>query len=707
MAGPAQAPAASSAWWRQARALRIPLRLRVFFRAAFALLALAVLALAVSVLADEKQRAWQRQREGFAQTQAQIVARLRHPAGQLALMNPAARSGPVTPLRPLLLPFGAIDFDDRTKAQQAVEMSGCAVRYGDVTQLCVALGANPAAGAFLYAVGQLPAGPLQAHVPGERDLALAHRVRVRIDMRGQRWQWLAPFEADGAGAARGRLAGFAQDIDGHTADRPSREVRGWLWQDSRCLDGGPAEDCAHRTFYSLRLPLEPLRDELQSARGRVVWPPADLDRIEVHLQVLAPGGLAPLFDSDQPGATPPFALGELAALLQPGETLRIRHLPARGGGPGTELALLGGREDSSEPLAPLIERLVRALPVEGEQGALRAVDTVSTPAGRYEVQLDADRRGVNRALGRVATRMAWYVGALLATIALTWAAIELRVIRRITLLTRRAAAVRLSVKEGGEIGLDVADLRGRDELGLLAGTLAELMQRVDEDVRRAHIRAAQEKDQWHAVGHEILSPLQSLMALHGDPADPSHRYIQRMQQAVRVLYGQASPSEAFEATTLGLQPLDLDEFLRHVAENAPHAGITDVHYEGPGAPLRVQGDEYALEDVVTHVLRNADRHRTPGTPITLALRHDGAQAECLIHNQGPAIPPAQLERVFEYGVSGDGETDAADASRRGQGLFVARTWMAKMGGTITARNEADGVSFVLRLPIYSEILHLI
>jgi hypothetical protein len=48
-------------------------------------------------------------------------------------------------------------------------------------------------------------------------------------------------------------------------------------------------------------------------------------------------------------------------------------------------------------------------------------------------------------------------------------------------------------------------------------------------------------------------------------------------------------------------------------------------------------------------------------------------------------------------VSEAAGTGDATASHRGQGLFVARTYMAKMGGTIAARNEADGVSFVLRL----------
>ncbi len=85
---------------------------------------------------------------------------------------------------------------------------------------------------------------------------------------------------------------------------------------------------------------------------------------------------------------------------------------------------------------------------------------------------------------------------------LTWLAIELRIIRRITELTRRAATVSKGVRASDSLAaVDLADLRGGDELGVLAGGLQDLLQRVNEDVRREQIRVAQEKDTWHAVGH--------------------------------------------------------------------------------------------------------------------------------------------------------------------------------------------------------------
>ncbi len=662
---------------------RIPFRLRIFFRGAFLLLILATLGLALTLLREEKQLSYANYQEGFRKTQSEIAARLRHPTGQLALLNPrSANQQDLTPLRPLMLPFSAIDFDDRAKVQQAVEMAGCLVQYGQGASLCVAIGSNPLAGGFIYAAGSFSSGDLTAHLLGDRDLTLAHRVRVEVQMRGQTYRWLAPFEAESTN--RGRLTGFAENADGTTNSRPVRDFRGWLWREG------------DRSFYSLRLPIELFREAL-TQRDTLTWPPADLDRIRVHLQVLAPGEGPALFDSNSAEARAPFSLQDLTPLLLPGETLSIRSQ-------GREIASLTGNEASGQPASRWLQQLIRHLSVAGYDEPLEARDSIATPLGSYELRLRGDVRSVNRTLGAVAARMVWFVAAMLSAILLTWLAIELRMMSRITLLTRRAASLSRDVKEGaGPLKpLNLEDLAGRDELGLLAGVLAELMQRVNEDLRREQLRAAQEQQQWHAVGHEIMSPLQSLMVLHPAPADASHRYIQRMQQAVRVLYGSASPSEAFEGTSLALQGLDVDQFLRHVADNAVHAGIDAVEFEGSGQALMVRGDEYALEDVVTHVLANAQRYREPGTPIRISLMADAQMApmaQIRIRNRGPRIDEARLEQIFEYGESDARSEAGQNAPHRGQGLFVARTYMAKMGGTIVAMNEADGVSFLLSLPL--------
>ena len=683
---------------------RVPFRLRIFFRGAFALLAFATLALAVTVLIDEKQRSHRRYAEGLHTNLAQIAARLRHPTGQLALLNPELADQAPTPLHPLVLPFSAIDFDDRVKSLQAIEMAGCQVQYPDGSSWCAGVGNNPYAGAFVYLVGSVALGELVSHPSGELDLSGFHRVRVELAMRGQTFRWIAPFEAlddaaSGSAGRRGRLTGYIdEDQPIAPGTRPVRDFRGWLWQEGRCLERDADPDiCVKRSFVSIRLPIEIFRDDL--FQKKLVWPPPDLDQMRLRLRVLAPGDGGVRFDTDADGATLPFSPAGLRAQLLPGETLTVNRLGADGRPRAPELLRLTGAAGGDEAIAPWLAQLIRRLPVDGYDAPIEAHETIATPLGRYALVLNGDLRSVNRGLATVATRVSWFVGAMLVAIALAWLAIELRIIRRITLLTRRAASVSTGMRaaDGGLARIDLADLRSSDELGVLAQGLQDLLARVQDDARRDRLRAEQEKDMWHAVGHEIVSPLQSLLALHGSADDASHRYVSRMQQAVRVLYGHASPSEALQSTTLALQPLDLNAFLGNVARNAPFTGIGHVVYSALDRPVPVHAEEYALEDVVTHVLRNAERYRSPGSPIRIGLEIGETEARITIHNDGAPIPAGLIDSIFEYGVSDPAQ--AGDAAHRGQGLFVAKTYMAKMGGTIRAANAADGVTFTLALPL--------
>jgi signal transduction histidine kinase len=684
-------------------------RLRMLFRTAFLLLTLSIMALSVAVLQGEKQRSYKNYQNGLLKTREQIAARLRHPSGQLALLNPPAVGGGKGNLHPVLLPFSAIDFDDQNKARHAVEMADCLIRYERHGSLCVAIGNNPWIGGFIYAAGTFASGPLIAHEIGNPYLDGAHRARVAVYLRGRHYRWLAPFEVlpvrrDAAlEGVRGRFTGYAE-LDGrdYIGQMPVREFRGWVWQEAQCLDARQsADNCERKSFFSLRLPVEELIADLLRAK-KAPWPPPDLNDIHVRVEVLPPGEGSPLFNSESANAIPPFSLSDLGELLQPGERLRIRKE-----GEAHDLAQVRGKDDIGEQISPLLTRLIRRLPVDDAANEDAPVvvdleDTVVTPTGNYSIFLHGEAENVvNQTLSATATRLSWFVIAVMAAIVLAWLVMEVGIMRRVARLTRRARQLSLSARESdGFLSSDpITDLRGNDELGILVSCLNQLLRRVKEDAGRERIRVEQEKEQWHAVGHEIMSPLQSLLALHGNPEDPSHRYIARMRQAVRVLYGRASPSEAFQSSTLEVATLDINAFLANVAANAPHIGIENVVYAPQAAPVPVHADEYSLEDVVSHLLKNADRYRVPGTPIVLALEFSGnaeaGNVKVVIYNRGPRIAPEWREKIFEYGFSNPEEQPAE--GHRGQGLFVAKTYMAKMGGTISVRNEAEGVSFLLGL----------
>ncbi|TAG27860.1 MAG: sensor histidine kinase [Burkholderiales bacterium] len=685
-------------------------RRRLFFRAVFVLLIAATLGLALAVLQDEKERSYQSYQASFKKTQSEILARLRHPAGQLALLNPQHNSADTgSGLVPLLLPFGALDFDDPFKAQQAIESAGCAVQLQGGSSVCAAIGNNPYAGGFVYLAGSFNSAGLQGREKGQLDLQSIHRAKVSLSLRGNTTTWIAPLElqerdAVASNALVGRWAGFLEvDTENQgnqliRESRPIREFRGWVWQSSTCADAANTQaDCPRRAFFSIRLPAEALREAIWR-KPQVVWPPADLNEIRVSMQVVSAAGR--VFDSASPREAAPSGLADLSQSLLPGETLQLKRLSGRNQSAPPQV--LRNQSETPEQISPWVRRIVSLLPVDTQVPPLKAVDTINTPVGSFEAMLTGDVRAVERSISIVATRMLWLVGAMLAAIALAWGLIEIGLIRRVTQLAKRAAAVSYNVNapelENRLAAMDVSDLRGKDELGILAGGLSDLMQRVKDDISREHVRAQEERQMWHAVGHEIMSPLQSLMVLHGKDDDASHRYVQRMQQAVKVLYGQASPSEAIAKADVAAGALDLDAFLAEIAGNAHFAGIEQVVYERSAqmTTLMVKADEFALEDVVTHILSNAKRHRQPGTPIRISVTFDATQAMVKIHNIGEPIDAQLLPSIFDYGVSSN-KTAADDSSHRGQGLFVVKSYMGKMGGTASAVNTEGGVAFLLGL----------
>jgi signal transduction histidine kinase len=689
--------------------VKVPFGLRAFFRAAFLLLALAVIGLALTVLIGEKQRRYADYAISLSKTHQQILARLRHPSGQLALLNPDVLQRDPTPLRPILLPYGALDFDDRLKARQAVENAGCQTQYPDGSSLCVAIGNNPYAGGFVYLVGSFALPELVPLPQMEFDVTKAHRARVSVNVRGQTYQWIAPFQylLDGTSVdpsrpgVRGRLTGYNADEPIISGTKSVRDFRAWLWQE------GLAEYELRRTSISIRLPIEPWRDEIFTKK-LTIWPPTDLTQMTVHLQFLAPGE-GVLFDSNQPGGSLPFSWNEIAQVLDPGENLSISPV---GKAQASPIVQLKGKDSQELPtVIPLwVDRLITSLPLlavntltkPSEPGSLARKQTLQTSVGQFEVELSAQSQAIDRELAAVTSRISWYLFAILGAIALTWLALELRIIRRVTTLTARAAQVTKKITEQSEItALEIEDIKGRDELGSLSSSLQALLARVKEDVHRAQLRAQQERATWQAVGHEIMSPLQSLMVLHKAPNDPSGRYIERMQQAIKVLYGSASPTEAFSAATPELGLVELNQFLAVLCESAIELDLAPIQFDQAAQKVMVRADEYWLEDILGHLLANADRHRTPDTPIVIGLFAVSNQVKITVTNTGRPIHEDQIEKIFEYGVSArseeSGHRAASDntplASLRGQGLFVVRTYLSKMGASVKAINTTEGVCF--------------
>jgi len=95
--------------------------------------------------------------------------------------------------------------------------------------------------------------------------------------------------------------------------------------------------------------------------------------------------------------------------------------------------------------------------------------------------------------------------------------------------------------------------------------------------------------------------------------------------------------------------IDLTRLMRDVtADWIPRAlgrGI-DLGFEG-GGTLSISGDPTLLRELAGNLIDNAIAHSPPGAEVTVAVRRHGSDVELSVTDNGPGVPGAERERVFE------------------------------------------------------------
>ena len=687
----------------------VRVRLRLVVRGAFLALAMAIVVLSLVNLHWLKSRTYANYRQSLQHRLALFQQQLLHPYGQLALNNPQTAGMQGHALRPFLIPYGALTVTDPRKAHDEAELAGCLLQFG-ATSVCSSVSRDRTSGAYIYITGSFLSHGLQAD--SRLPIAQATRMELNVQVRGRSQGWLAPLQAAPV-AGRSRRDGVESrleprgallNITGYRvgpAVRPGRddkEFKGYAIEDPTCrradgaIEDAPADArCLRESIYALRMPVDMYRDDALDAR--LPWPPADLPQVRIGLRILGPtGGLdeAVLFDSDTRAGRPAFTLEDLAASLQPGERLEIRERTAPQHPPLLSVTAPGLR---SEKLAA---RLVRALPVG--VAAMGDHRVVTTRRGDFVVQLQGNADVIDAGLADFAGRLAMLAATMLAAIGLAWVTIEYGMVRRVSRLTARAATLSRTVRSddsGMQIQVDLSDMRGADEIGVLAAGLDDLLGKVNADLSRQSIHLERDRRNWELIGHELLNPLANLQALHASDNDPSKEHIARMHAAVQLIYGSASPGDAMSSAEAEVESFDLVTFLKKVARNSPAGiGVQSVSYAGPEQEVLVRADRGKLADALEHILTNANRYRVAGSTIVMSLDTSCGAPAIGIRNQGPHIPDSLINHVFEYGVSDSGG---------GVGLFVAQSYLNKMDGFISVRNEVDGVTFLITLPAYDPL----
>jgi signal transduction histidine kinase len=123
-----------------------------------------------------------------------------------------------------------------------------------------------------------------------------------------------------------------------------------------------------------------------------------------------------------------------------------------------------------------------------------------------------------------------------------------------------------------------------------------------------------------------------------------------------------------------------------------------MHVQMSDLPLVAKVDPLRLQQVIRNVLANAIKFSPQGSAITLLGQVDAqGQVHLEVRDEGPGVPEAELEKIFEAFVQSSKTKDGSGGT--GLGLAICRKIIEAMGGQIFARNLAPkGASFHIILP---------
>jgi len=168
-----------------------------------------------------------------------------------------------------------------------------------------------------------------------------------------------------------------------------------------------------------------------------------------------------------------------------------------------------------------------------------------------------------------------------------------------------------------------------------------------------------------------------------------------------LIVGKPSSSRARDVQ---ISAQDIVEVVMRVVDSlSPSAervgGSIRVHTELDGDGVVLRTDEDSASRILTNLVENAIRYGGDGVEVSITLRaSDEFEAELIVEDNGPGIPPELEQRLFERFARGD-ESRTRATGGTGLGLAISRALALADGGRLVHEkaNGGDGARFVWRI----------
>jgi signal transduction histidine kinase len=354
-----------------------------------------------------------------------------------------------------------------------------------------------------------------------------------------------------------------------------------------------------------------------------------------------------------------------------------------------------GEEEAAEEDEQVL-RTVDGLPIEDDTFRILS-RTVDTPSGPLVLHVGEEIDDVADTVGGLVRSLAVAVPIVVVVLGVVVWWLVGRTLRPVEAIRSEVAAIGAS-----ELHRRVPEPATGDEIARLATTMNAMLARLQD--------ATEQQQRFVAdASHELRSPLTRIrteaeVALEGveragpgaadteatlasilEDAAELQRLVDDLLHLARADAGAATPER---------RPLDLDDVVMREVDRLRAGG----HRIDPSAVsgAHVMGDATQLARAVRNLLDNAVRHARSSVTVELG-EHDGV-AVLAVRDDGPGIPAADRERVFERFTRLD-DARSRDAGGSGLGLSITRQIVEAHGGTIRVDTDGTGAAFVVELAV--------
>ncbi|MFC5549567.1 ATP-binding protein [Massilia aerilata] len=231
-----------------------------------------------------------------------------------------------------------------------------------------------------------------------------------------------------------------------------------------------------------------------------------------------------------------------------------------------------------------------------------------------------------------------------------------------------------------------------------------LAERINAMAERIQGLLESQKNLLHSVSHELRTPIArlqfALQILEDQAGDPA------LSKRIAAMDGDLAELNELVNELLSMSKLDnASEPQRALFEVEPvlrecldtlHPRPASLHAELGTRLGSVDGDRRLLARAVGNLLRNAQKYAAH--TVALSARHHEGLLEILVDDDGPGIPEAERERIFEPFYRLDRSRDRATGGF-GLGLSIARKAVRLHGGELKVETSPlGGARFVITLP---------